>query len=305
MTGAEDVASKPELVDAFYKAVSLLSFLCIFPLLFCCLPTSIAKATPFYWIHERFWKLTKRGPFWTFTAWAYRKGNYNLKGKELETVPPRAKMFKVNRKTVNAVQLKWKFEDKNVYNKENEYIVEVEVEGGVWHEAFRTKEEYCMIKELIPDTVYKFQVCAENSKGRGPVYKIKVKTKIVANQWHGAQGKGFYWMQDPLEVTVVVPIPKDVKSKDIEIKLDERLLIRIRDTVVMDGIIWLPYDEHLWEIDRSGDIHVVILSIEKRQEEEAWPWPIKGVDQVETELIDYKRPKPTEKPEAGAVPTAL
>ena len=43
----------------------------------------------------------------------------------------------------------------------------------------------------------------------------------------------------------------------------------------MDGIIWLPYDEHLWEIDRSGDIHVVILSIEKRQEEEAWPWPVK------------------------------
>jgi len=213
-----------------------------------------------------------------------------MKGAELETLPPKATFFRVKRKTVNAVQLSWKFEDKNPYNLHNQYVVELETGGGNWEEVFCTDQDYCMIKELTPDTVYVLQIHAKNSKGIGPNKRIKVKTKKVPNQWNGGAGKGFYWMQSTAEITVVVPIPDTVKSKDIEIKLDNRLLIRVKDIVVIDGILWFDYDEYLWEIDRSNnELPVIILSIEKKDEDEAWPWPVKGVDQIETQLVDFQQ----------------
>merc|ERR1711879_378779 len=138
------------------------------------------------------------------------------------------------------------------------------------------KLEFILVKDLDIGTLYDFRACAMNTKGRSPWKKFRVKTKCLPNRYNGATdpNKLFVWQQTADEVVIIVPLDKDMTSKDVSIMGINKIKICVNDVLIMDGIFFEEIVDYTWEIERWEDEKVdsVIVTIEKKKKKSKWLW---------------------------------
>ena len=101
--------------------------------------------------------------------------------------------------------------------------------------------------------------------------------------------KQYEWTQTLEECSVLIPIPKNIQGKDLDVQLKPMtLVVRTKDrtTTFLDGnlVAKIIPDESTWTLE-GGVLQVVLF----KQTGTFWKTILEGDDEIDTSLVDNRR----------------
>lgn len=141
---------------------------------------------------------------------------------------------------------------------------------------------------LQPDTGYEARVRAHNSAGASEWLSVAFRTKQAPVEG-GGFGAGYMWKQHLKDetVTVIVPVPSDTRSKQLDVSVRPRSLrVALDGRAMVEGELVAPVKsgEAEWELLAAADggKEVVITVLKEKKDEPFWPSLLVGGPEVDT-----------------------
>ncbi|KAK3277654.1 hypothetical protein CYMTET_14352 [Cymbomonas tetramitiformis] len=180
-------------------------------------------------------------------------------GSRFATVPNVPYGVKVTGKTYQKMHVSWKCDYKSFFNVD-EYelnVKEMDSERG-WRVLHVGDHKQFMVTLLDKDTRYKIRVRTINKKGSSDwSEELHVRTPQTPNAKKGGKGEKYDWHQSSHDVTLMLPVPKDTKAKDIIFDLKTqhiKLAIKAKNEdsnpeILLEGKLFAPVhtEGQFWE----------------------------------------------------------
>jgi len=111
---------------------------------------------------------------------------------------------------------------------------------------------------------------------------------------YGGKADNYTWTQTKDDVTIIVPIPKGTRARDIACEIKPTLLkvqLKASPTHLINGELYdrCVTDDSTWSID-GDNMEIVLTKIPIEDEKKQW-WKsvIKGDPEIDTELIEASK----------------
>ena len=101
---------------------------------------------------------------------------------------------------------------------------------------------------------------------------------------NGLELENYKWTQNHKDVTIIIPITKNIKSKDISIKFSHnKLYVNILDSIIIDNELFglVIKDNCTWMIDNLD----LIIELDKKKFDDWWKYAIKGEPEIDLSKI--------------------
>ena len=101
---------------------------------------------------------------------------------------------------------------------------------------------------------------------------------------NGLELENYKWTQNHKDVTIIIPITKNIKSKDISIKFSHnKLYVNILDSTIIDNELFglVIKDNCTWMIDNLD----LIIELDKKKFDDWWKYAIKGEPEIDLSKI--------------------
>jgi hypothetical protein len=100
----------------------------------------------------------------------------------------------------------------------------------------------------------------------------------------------YYWTQNHKDVSIHIPLQKNIRCKDIEVKFNPlHLYVKIRDqdSPVINGNLFskVKAENCTWIIENSCDSYELIVELDKKKFDEWWKYAIEGEPQIDLSKI--------------------
>jgi hypothetical protein len=126
--------------------------------------------------------------------------------------------------------------------------------------------------------------------------EVKEEDKIAEGKMKPGPGNGgildnYSWAQhDIKEITINIPIPSNIRSRDLTVKYDSKeILVQIKgQEAIIKGEFFLPIksDSFLWSIEEVRDGKSITITFEKADTYKWWESIVKGDKAIDTTKIN-------------------
>ena len=95
----------------------------------------------------------------------------------------------------------------------------------------------------------------------------------------------FRWTQRAKEVTINIPLPKDITKRDIKVEFyPEKLYVKIKDNEpIFNGVLFskIKCEDSMWLVEDNE----LVIELEKKKFDEWWSCVLKGEEELDMSLI--------------------